>query len=425
MSPLQRRLPASLTYPDFRRLFVGFAISSVGDGLQPLTVTFLVLRTTGSVGALATVLAAGQIPAILFSLFSGVLGDRADRRRLLVLSNLGQGAAQAMTATLALTGRITVAEMAALNVVYGTFRSLFGPAAFGLIPQTLPESSLSGANSLLFSARTISYFLGAPLAGAIIALAQPGWATALDSLSFAVSIVLFRRISVTSALSGAHGTVLAQLREGWHEVRSRSWLLTELVRSTFDFPLVVAPFMLLGPLIALQRLGGAPGWALISTAFFAGTVVGPYFAQRFRPRRPILVCTLLMYTSAVSPLLLATMHTPFPIAASEVVHGAAVAFFGATWSTLLQRQIPASLRSRVGAWDFTLTTGLTPVGYIVAGVAASHLGSSVVLGFGSAWIVVTVSLALLVPGVRNLEDRPELPSVEALPAGTLEVVEAS
>lgn len=421
----RNRLPATLAYPEFRRLFLGYVISAMGDGLQPLTLTFLVLLSGGGVGGLGLVLACGEVPTILFSLIGGVWADRVDRKRVLILSNLGQGAAQAVTAVLALTGRISIVELALFNVVYGTFRSLSAPAVFGLIPQTLPEGALAPANSLMYSVRTVCYFLGAPIAGAIVALAQPAWATALDALSFAVSVGLLSRISVTSVDSLVRNSILADLGEGWREVRSRAWLLTELVRSAFDFPLVVAPFMLLGPIIATQRLQGALGWSLITTGFFAGTVIGPFFAQRFRPRRPMLVCTLLMYTSALSPFLLATVHTPLPIAVSELVHGAAVGFFGATWNTLLQRRIAPHVRSRVGAWDFTLTTGLTPVGYIAAAVAAAHIGATTVLGFGACWIIVTVSLALLVPSVRNLRDDPRAVNRDAAPPALVEATESS
>ncbi|MFF7355025.1 MFS transporter [Streptomyces filipinensis] len=402
---------------DFRRLFSAYTITSVGDGLQPVALVFVVLEAGGSAADLGLVLAAGTIPTVALSLLGGVWADRFERRRLLAVSDLARGLCQALLAVLLLTGHATLWELVLLNVLYGVFRSVFVPSVSALVPQTVGDGDLQAANSLMGTVRNACYLAGAPLAGIIVALLDAGVVVALDGVSFFLSAACVLRMTVRSRPdSGAgRGSMLRDLRGGWQEVRSRRWLLAELLRSALELPLAVAPFFLLGPVVAQDRLGGAPAWAAISTAFLVGTLLGPVIAARYRPRRPMLVCTAIMYTGVLPPLLLGLTDWTAAIVAAELVKGCAVGFFGTVWSTLLQRHVPDEARGRVSAWDFTLTSGLTPVGYLLAAPLTAMFGTEALLVFGAAWVALGVTGQLCVRQVRTLRDGADEPATASAP----------
>ena len=312
-----------LAHAEFRKLFTAYSTSAVGDGLQLFALTFVVLRIGGGPAQLALVLAARQFPTVALTLLSGVWADRLERRRLLVFSDLVCGSCQLAVAAVVLTGCAQVWHLALLGLVFGSARSLFVPAVAGLVPATVPADQLRQANSLMQTVRASTYVAGAPIAAFVISISSPGVAVLLDGISFVISAAFLAAMRQRAAAGAAtpNRGMWRELRGGWHEVRSRRWLLAELLRSCIDLPLVIAPMTVLGPIIAAHRLGGVSAWAMISTAFLVGTLAGPVLAHRSRPARPMLVCTALMYIGAVSPLLLAYSRWAWPIAASELVKG--------------------------------------------------------------------------------------------------------
>lgn len=399
-----------LASANFRMLFLGSTVSALGNGLGPIAVTFLVLSAGHGPSGLAVVLAAGQIPTIALSLLGGVWADRFDRRRLLIISDVGRALCQGALFSLFITGSAELWHVVVLAIGNGIFGCVFVPGIAGLIPETVPRRALPAANALLSSAGTACAAAGMGVAGLLVALGGPAAAVAANSATFLISAGCLVRLQTVPRPHAASNGIVSDLRSGWGEVRSRRWMLVELLRSTLELPLVVAPFMLLGPIIATKRLGGAMSWSVIMMAFVVGTVLGPLLARWWRPRYPIRVCTVLMYLGALPSLLLALTDWTLGIALAEMVKGIAVGFFGALWATLLQREVPAGARSRVSSWDFTLTTGLMPVGYLLAAPLIGWLGTTTILLAGAGWVVVGVSVALLVPQLRNFhvhwDDQP-------------------
>lgn len=404
-----------LAHREFRTLFTAYSLSAVGDGVQLFALTFVVLGLGGGAANLALVLAARQLPTVALSLFSGVWADRVERRRLLLLSDSVCGACQLAVAALVLSGYGQIWQLVVFGVIFGSARSVFVPALSGLLPNTVSRNELRQANSLIQTVRASTYVAGAPLAALVISVSSPGVALLIDGASFLVSTAFLTTMTqrVVTERGARKKSVWHELRGGWHEVRSRRWLLAELLRSSVDLPLVIAPMTVLGPVIAVQRLGGVSSWAMISTAFLVGTLLGPLLAHRFRPDLPMMTCTALMYTGAISPVLLAFTGWVWAIAAAELVKGSVVGFFGSLWETLLQQHVPEGSRSRVSAWDFTLTTGLTPFGYLLAAPLTQYMGATALLTAGAVWMAVGVTVVLCLPEIRSLTWNDDSPDTKA------------
>jgi MFS family permease len=160
----------------------------------------------------------------------------------------------------------------------------------------------------------------------------------------------------------------------------------------------------LGPLVAKQSLGGAGAWALILTAFSAGTLVGNLASMRVRPRRPLIAAWTLFLLTGPSLVLLAFAAPAWSIAITELVSGVTIGIGTTLWETTVQRQVPPHLLSRVAAYDWMGSTALRPLGLAVVGPIALAIGvRTTLLGAFGLTLAASVTL-LLIPDMWRITD---------------------
>ena len=403
----------------FRLLFTGQVLSTVGDRITPIAIAFAVLGL-GSATDLGLVLAAGGIPFALFAIAGGVLSDRIGRREVMVASDVVRAIAQAITATLLLSGQAEIWMLAALSAVYGIGAAVFMPAMMGLIPQTVAPARIQEANALLGMTRATAGIAGPVIAGILLAIAGPGEAIAVDAVTFVFSAICLaalrpREIEPGEDLVPAEGFV-AQLREGWREMRLRPWLRYGLVAMGAYHVLVLPAVFVLGPALAQRELDGARSWAIIVAAFGIGTVLGNVIALRVRVRRPVLVSAIALVGASMQAAIIGSGMGTWGIAAAELVAGIAVALFFTLWDTSVQEQVPARAVSRVSSYDFTVSLGLMPLGMAIAGPVADAVGLHMTLiGMSVAGGAVAL-IWLAVPDVRRVvRPAPEVELAVAAP----------
>lgn len=401
----------------FRLLWLGQATSTLGDGLVPVALAFAVIQTLdGSPTELGIVLAAQTLPLVVFVLAGGVWADRLPRQMVMLVSDVIRCVIQATIAVLLLSGHAQLWELVVLVAIYGTAQAFFQPAATGLVPATISPQRLQQANALLGLSRSLAFVVGPAVAGVIAATTNPGSVFVVDSATFAVSATSLALLRLSrSRREGERHSFLADLKGGWHELISHTWLWVIVAWAATYLGIVVAPWMTLGPVVAKQSLGGAAAWGLIAAGWGAGTVAGGLIALRWKPVRPMLTCTLLVLLVAPAVALLA-LHAPAPmIAAAQMAGGVGMGVFSAVWQTTLQQHVREDALSRVSAWDWMGSFLFLPLGLIAAGPVADLIGISTTLWIAVAWAVLSTLTVLLVPSVRNLRrlDEAEEPE-EAL-----------
>ena len=207
----------------FRLLWTGQAVSAFGDGLYPVALAFAVVRLSGSAADLGFVFMAVLIPRVVLVLGGGVFADRLPRQRVMVGADLLRFVMQALTAAFLLSGGDALWVLVVLSVLYGAGDAFFQPAVTGLVPQTVQPEWIQQANALLGLTRSSFFLAGPAVAGALVATAGPGWAFAGDAATFAVSAVFLVQIRVPRT-HAERRSFLAELRAGWGEVRSRTWV---------------------------------------------------------------------------------------------------------------------------------------------------------------------------------------------------------
>jgi MFS family permease len=397
------RLPA-LREPAFRNLFAGQALSRLGDRIAPIALAFGVIDSGGSAGDLGLVVAAGTIPFALFALAAGVYGDRIPRRRVMLASDAVRAVVQGITGALLIAGSAEVWQLAALAAVYGTADAFFWPAMNGLLPETIESDRLQEANALLGGTQSVSNILGPVIAGILIAVFDPGGAILLDAATFVVSIAFLLRIDAGALGAGGGGDegFLEQLRGGWREVRSRTWVWTGLIALGAYHVIVLPAVFVLGPILASKELGGASDWAIIVTGFGVGSVAGQVLIYKVKFKRPLRASFIGFVIASAQAAIIGSGLPVGAIAALEAVTGVAVSVAFTLWEMSLQQHIPSRALSRVSSYDFTASAGLMPIGLALAGPVAAAVGLHATLRLMSAIGIASALACLAVPAVREL-----------------------
>jgi MFS family permease len=396
---------------EFRLLFAATTITTLGDSVATVALAFAVLHATGSATRLGIVIAAREVASASMLLLGGVLADRVPRSHVLVGASLLQGTAQAATAAVVLAGDPSLAVLVALQVAYGAGDGGVIPAEVGLVPDTVEPERLHQANALQGISRNAVFVLGPAAAGAVVAAGSPGIALAVDAASFGVCALLLSRIRIPAAVRETRGGVLDDLREGWREFASRTWLWSTV--AVFGVGNVFFMFWgVLGPTLALERLGGAGVWGLIGAAAGAGSLAGGIAALRLRPARPLVVCVVTPMPWVLQFLALALDAPAWVVAAAAFAGGIGLALHLALWFTTFQQEIPEHARSRVSSYDALGSFVLNPVGAAVAGPVAVALGADNALLLAAGVILALNLSMLLIPAVWAIRRR-EYPTTMA------------
>jgi predicted MFS family arabinose efflux permease len=384
-TPRRDRLGA-LRERDFRLLFGATTITTAGDRIAGIALTFAVLDIA-SATALGVVFAVRQGVQALVVVGGGVLSDRLPRNLVLVGASLVQGVAQAATAACVLSGAGGIEAIVVLQAVYGVGLGLVLPAEVGLVPQTVRPERLQQANALQGMTRNLVGVLGPAIGGVVVVLGSPGTALALDAVSFFVCADILRRIRVPPREDTDTPGFLAELREGWQEFASRTWLWASVLFFGIG-NLTFAGWNVLGPAIAEERLGGAGAWAAILTAGGVGAVVGGVLAIRLRPDRPMVACVLAAMLISLQALSLALGAPTWLIAVAAFFGGLGLAVHLTLWFTVFQQQVPERAQSRVASYDTLGSFVLVPVGTALVGPVAEAIGLTETL-----WICLIVMWA--------------------------------
>jgi MFS family permease len=407
---LQRvRLLAPLRHRDFRLLWVGMCVSLLGDGVFLVAMAWQAYALSNAPTALALVGIAMTVPTIAFLLLGGVVSDRRDRRKVMLVADLARGLSVGVIALLALTGRLELWHLVALVALYGAGTAFFTPAFDAIVPAVLPADELAQANALDQLVRPIALRLAGPAVGGLLIDALGvGSAFALDAASFAVSaaalLAMAQHVRVAPA---TRGSVAAEIGAGLRYVRRHVWLWATFASAAVAYLLFMGPAEVLLPYVVKNSLhGSAADLGLVFAAGGVGSVAcAIVMGQRGLPRRDItfmyLAWTLATFgvagygvATAIWQLMLASLAFNALETAGTIV-----------WATAKQRHVPGALLGRVSSLDWLISFGLVPVSFALTGPVSAAIGVRATLVGAAAIAGVVTFGALLLPGMRAIEGR--------------------
>lgn len=402
----------------FRHLFLAQAVSWFGTAIAPVALAFAILGRGGSATDLGLVEACSAGALVASLLAGGVLADRFARYRVMVVSDLVAFAAQGAIAALFIAGTAPLGLIAALAAVGGAAGGISYPCLRGLVPQVVNGPEVQSANALIQLAQNSTRLLGASVSGVLVVGVGAGWGLAFDSLTFLMSAALVltsgapRTTPAPEAAAVADAapqsaSILADLRDGWREVRSRQWLWVCIAEFTVVNMCWSPSIQVLGPVVARQHYGGALGWSVLVTAQAIGLVGGSLLAMRLRPKFPLLFATLITF-AFLPPFFLLAFHAPIWLTAISMLGiGVAIDVYEVLWVTNMQDNIPADKISRVASWDALGAFVLGPVGLVIVGPVSAVLGVEGTLMGAGGLVLLSTLAALATPSVRRLPAKPK------------------
>ncbi len=396
----------------FRRLWLSHVVSTFGDSVTALALLLTAQRLTGSTAAVATTAIAIALPQLLFGLFSGVLVDRWDRRRIMVYSDLVR--AGLVLGFIAITSADLMWLLYVIAFIQATVGTLDNPARAAVLPQIVRESSdesqqgagsnLLAANSFFQSSAIVSGVLGTATAGVVAGLTSTMTALfALDAVTYLVSSTLVAKLVIDKTVRWETGEaanrIWSELRSGLRLVTSSRSLRTVLVGAGVVMLGLGAVNVLMVPFI-VDELAVPETWfglletAQVSSMVLAGLLVAA-MGKRLRPGvlLPVGLTGIAVFVAAMS-------------LASNVWHLIGL-LFAVGWfvsptqgavSAIIQSEVPSVSLGRVSSSLGTVVTTAQVVSMALAGVAAELLGLRTV--FVIAGIITLLSAALTYLGQR-------------------------
>ncbi len=398
---LVRRFPV-LECRDFRLLLADRLLAPFAFAFSLVGVSFAVLYATGSTADLSYVLTAQIAPSIVFTLVGGVIADRIPPQWVIIAGNVMIALGEGTFGILLLVGRPQLGQMIVLEALTGTGLAIFYPASQALLPRLVSGELLQQASAVSRLAMNAGQMGGAVVAGLCVAAFGPGWALAACGVGMLGSVPMLLGIRGVGH-PGVPGTgMLRDLRDGWSEFRSHTWLWVIVAQFGVVLMAWYGGSQILGPVVAKAHLGGPAAWGAITAADAVGLIAGGIVSLRFTPRRPMLFVVIIGAAIGISPLSLA-MLWPLPvICLASFGLGVTIEIMMVQWTMALARNIPPGKLARVSSYDALGSVMAMPVGALVAGPLAAAVGVSATQYGAAALIVVASALALIPRDVRGM-----------------------
>lgn len=392
---------------DFALLWTGLTISLLGDGILFVALPLQVFALRSDATAYTWVLMAWTIPLVLLLVPSGLLSDRFDRRRLLILSNVLQGSAVTALGMLSLSGDLNFTHIYVAAAVYGSAEALFGPAFGAIVPDIVPRDLLVEANSLDNFSRPFALRVAGPaLGGILVALYGLGPAFLIDAGTFALAnLALLLMHPRRAGAPGEHRpAALEEIREGFRFVRKHRWLWGTLLATALALLAFYGPWQALVPYVVVHKLhAGSSLGTVLSVGGLGSLLAAMLIAQRKLPRRSI---TLMYVTISMGTLMLAGFGIATRLWQAMVASFVMQGLFTAgiiVWNTTMHRYVPGRILGRVSSLDWLVSTSLIPISLAITAPLSRAIGEDTTLvAAGVAGFVVFLSF-LLLPGVREPE----------------------
>jgi MFS family permease len=386
---------------NYRIFFTGQIVSLAGTWMQNVALAWLVIELSGSPLAIGALAFCRFVPFTLFGLVAGVVADRIESRKLVMVTQAAAMAISIALAVVTLTGTATLGIVYALAAIGGVALAFDAPGRQSLTFQMVGPRELPNAvalNSGLFNGSRV---IGPAIAGLLIAAVGTGVCFALNAVSFLAvltALALVREEELRPVVRDHSARLVDGIRHAfsyaWNDPQLRLVLGVVTVVSTVGFN-----FHVLVPLLAADTLHVGPeGFGLLSAAFGLGALVGALAAATFREASWRLF-TIGTASFGVFALLLAPVHSEYLAAAVLVCVGISFTLFTANANALVQLTAPDHLRGRLISLYLFAFLGLAPVGGLFAGWLAQVGGTT--LAFGVAGIV---SLATI--GFANVRRQP-------------------
>ncbi|HEX3756561.1 MAG TPA: MFS transporter [Rhizomicrobium sp.] len=361
---------------NYRLFFSGQLVSLMGTWITNVTQGWLVYHLTGSPLLLGVVSFAGQVPVFFLAPFGGVISDRFDRRRMLVVTQALAMLQSAALATLALTGVIRVEHIVVLALLQGLINAFDVPIRQGMTVDMVGKEDLRHAISLNSMMFNLARVLGPSIAGLLIAAVGAGLCFALDAVSYAAVIANLVQMRFVAKPRPKQDNPLRAVRAGflyvWYQREIRSSLMLVAMVSAFG-----ASYLSLLPAFARDVLHqGSAGLGFLYGAVGGGALAGAYALARVRDRHLFLTPVAAALCFGVTLIFFSRSHIYWLSLALIAPTAFSLMLLGGSTNTIIQLLARDDMRGRVVAFYAMSFMGMMPWGSLILGWVAERVGTS-------------------------------------------------
>lgn len=385
----------ALKHRNFRLFWNGQLVSLVGTWMQSVAQLWLMHRLTGSAFMLGLVTFLQFLPVLAFSLWAGVIADRADKRRFLLATQIAAMAQAIVLAMLTSLGLIGPSSLLALALVFGIINAFDLPARQAFVFELVGKDDLPNAIALNSAAFNTARVFGPAVAGVIVALGGEAWCFWINAVTFTAVIWSLQRMHATPyEKPPLEGGVLARMRQGLAYIRGvpsiRNLLVLLGIAGGLGFQ-----YLVLLPVYAKDILHAGPeAYGLLVTSFGLGSLVAAGWMTRRMDRWGLRRNLLVGLSSAALGLLVFAWSRALPLSLGMgFVSGFGLILYVASTNTLLQLTTEDGFRARVMSFYTLMLVGTAPLGAILSGSIAQWLGapaattlSAIVLAGSATWV---------------------------------------
>jgi predicted MFS family arabinose efflux permease len=388
---------------DFRRLWIGEALSLFGSRISNVAYPLLALALTHSPAKAGLVGAAGWLPFVVLQLPAGAAVDRWNRKRVMVACDLGRAVALASIAATAASGVLTYPQLLAVAFIEYGLLAFFSPAETAAISRIVPPEQLSDAVARNES-REYTAFLGGPAVGGALLSLGRGIPFLADAVSYAASLVAVAgiRTRLDPEPVAARARLREEIADGLRWVRNVPFLrATLLLAAGGNF----ASNSLMLVLIVLARDRGASTAAtgamvsIVGAGGLAGSLAAPWLVRRL-PARTVVIGLDAVRAPLIIPL--AFVANAYLLG----IIGALTIFLAPAWNSLIVGRrialVPNHLQARVHSVDALISYSTIPLAYLAAGFLLSGTGPRPTVFFYAGWVALLAFAAAFAPGVRQI-----------------------
>jgi MFS family permease len=385
----------SLSIVNYRLFFFGAFVSNIGTWMQRTAQDWIVLTklTNHDAAAVGITLALQFGPQLLMMPLSGLIADRVNRRKLLIVTQVAMGVLGLGLGLIVLADVATLWEVYAFAFALGVVAAIDAPVRQTFVSELVPEKSIPNAVALNSASFNGARLVGPAIAGVLIALIGSGWVFLINAVSFGAMLAALALIKPSELnLQARASRKGGQIRAGWKYVGSRPDILVVLVMvflvGTFGFN-----FPIFTSTMALAFHQGANGYGLLSSFMAIGSVLGSLLAAR-REKPRILVIALAAAGFGLATLTAALMPTYWSFAAVLITVGLGSLTMMTSANAYVQTTTTPAMRGRVMALYMAIFAGGTPLGAPIVGWVANVAGPRWALGVASASGIAAALVAL-------------------------------
>jgi MFS family permease len=401
---LSRQTFAALAIPNFRRYYTGQAISLIGTWMQTVAQSWLIFKLTNSATDVGWAVALQTLPVLVLGPYGGVVADRVDKRKLMMVLQAMMGVLAMVLGILVISHRVDVVEVFVLAFLLGMNNCFENPARQSFVLEMVGPADLRNAVSLNSTLVNAARAVGSAAAGIMIAAGGLGVCFIVNAVSFAAVVYSLKSMDV-AALRPTKPTTRSkgQLREGVRYAVKTPAIGVPLAMMALVGCLAYE-FQVVLPALAKSFHGGGAVFGFMTASMGVGAVIGGLYTAARGPVgikslvNSATVFGIVLFVASVAP------NLPFELAALVLVGMASVSLLSRGNSTLQLAAAP-QMRGRVMALWAVAFMGSTPIGGPIAGAVSEYFGARWGLVLGAVACIVAAAFGMIV--LRRIAGTPQ------------------